>query len=156
MPQKGSGRTVKSRQQMLMALELRATGASFLQIAKVLSVSKSRSWRIVMQALCELAEQCKETAERVRQLELYRLDRLRFALDPKRADPRVADTLIRISERVAKLHGLDPPQKVERSAPGQTQPVEPASDLSKLTLPELLELVRLQKKMAGEAPSLGM
>lgn len=139
-----------------MALELRATGASFLQIAKVLSVSKSRSWRIVMQALCELAEQCKETAERVRQLELYRLDRLRFALDPKRADPRVADTLIRISERVAKLHGLDPPQKVERSAPGQTQPVEPASDLSKLTLPELLELERLQKKMAGEAPSLGM
>src|SRR5215471_16701974 len=112
MPQKGSGRTVKSRQQTFMALELRATGASFLQFAKALSVSKSRAWRIVMQALCELAEQCKETAERVRQLELYRLDRLRFALDPKRADPRVADTLLRISERVAKLHGLDAPQKV--------------------------------------------
>jgi len=84
-------------------------------------------------------------------LELYRLDRLRFALDPKRADPRVADTLLRISERVAKLYGLDAPQKFETAPLDQTQPVEPASDLSKLTLPELLELERMQKKMAGEA-----
>ena len=41
------------------------------------------------------------SAERVRQLELYRLDRIRLSLDPKKGDPRVADTLIRISERVA-------------------------------------------------------
>ena len=151
MPQKGSGRTVKSRQQMLMALELRATGASFLQIAKALSVSKSRAWRIVKHALCDLTVHCKETAERVRQLELYRLDRLRFALDPKRADPRVADTLLRISERMAKLHGLDAPQKCETSPLDHAQPIEPAYDLSKLTLPELSELERLQKKMGGEA-----
>jgi hypothetical protein len=32
---------------------------------------------------------------------------LRLSVDPKKGDPRVADTLIRISERVAKLHGLD-------------------------------------------------
>src|SRR5262245_26223469 len=142
MPQQNSGRTVKSHQQMIMALELRAAGASFLQIGRALSVSKPRAFRIVRKALDELVCHCQETAERVRQLELYRLDRLRVALDPKRSDPRVADTLIRISERVAKLHGLDAPQKFETSPLDHAQPIEPAYDLSKLTLPELLELER--------------
>jgi hypothetical protein len=88
---------------MIQALELRAAGASFTQIGKALSVSNPRAFRIVRKALDELVEHCRETAERVRQLELYRMDRIRLALDPKKADPRVADTLIRISERVAKL-----------------------------------------------------
>jgi len=136
-----------------MALELRASGASFLQISKALSVSKSRAWRIVMRALCESVEHCKETAERVRQLEQYRLDRLRFALDPKRSDPRAADTLVRISERVGNLDGLDAAQKIETSGPdgGPVQTRTVGHDLSKLTLDELLLLEQLQKKMAGEA-----
>ena len=85
-------------------------------------------------------------------MELYRLDRLRLALDPKKSDPRVADTLIRISERVAKLHGLDAPQKIEAR---MSEAQESKPDLSKLTVPELLELERLHKKMAGEPQSLG-
>src|SRR6266852_8369380 len=114
MPQENSGRKVKSHQQMIQALELRAAGASFRQIGEALSVSKPRVFRIVRKALDELVH-CQDTAERVRQLELYRLDRMRLALDPKKSDPRVADTLIliRISERVAKLHGLDAPQQIE-------------------------------------------
>ena len=113
MPQGNAPRRVKSHQQMIQALELRAAGASFMQIGKALSVSKPRAFRIVRKALDELVEHCRETAERVRQLELYRMDRIRLALDPKKSDPRVADTLIRISERVAKLHGLDAPQRIE-------------------------------------------
>jgi hypothetical protein len=117
MSQKSSGRKVKSHQQMIMALELRASGARYLQIAKALSVSKSRAWRIVGKALDQLVEHCKETAERVRQLELYRLDRYRLALDSRKSDPRTVDTLTRISERVAKLHGLDAPQRIEANGP---------------------------------------
>jgi len=98
---------------MIQALELRAAGYSFRQIGEALSVSKPRAFRIVRKALDELVLHCQDTAERVRQLELYRLDRMRLALDPK-TDPRVADTLIRISERVAKLHGLDAPSKLRR------------------------------------------
>jgi hypothetical protein len=30
-------------------------------------------------------------------------------------DPRTVDTLIRIFERVAKLHGLEAPQRIERA-----------------------------------------
>jgi hypothetical protein len=76
MPQENSRRKVKSRQQMIQALELRAAGASFRQIGEALSVSKPRAFRIVRKALDELVLHCQDTAERVRQLELYRLDRI--------------------------------------------------------------------------------
>jgi hypothetical protein len=158
MSQQNPGRRVKSHQQLIMALELRASGASYLQIGKALSVSKSRAWRIVSKALDDLVQHCQDTAERVRTLELYRLDRIRLSLDPKKGDPRVADTLIRISERVAKLHGLDAPQRIEASGPngGPIETQDERIDLSKLSVEELLELERLQKKMAGmEEPNAG-
>jgi hypothetical protein len=84
-------------------------------------------------------------------LELIRLDKIRLALDGKRADPRVADTLIRLSERVSRLHGLDAPQRSEISGPGggpiQTQ--EDESDLGKLSHDELLIFEVLYKKTLG-------
>lgn len=150
MPQENGPRKVKSHQQMIMALELRASGASYLQIGKALSVSKSRAWRIVSKALDGLVEHCQETAERVRKLELYRLDRLRFALEPKKGDPRVADTLIRISERVAKLHGLDAPQRIEASGPnGGPIETEEKIDYSRLSVDEMLLLEAIDMKARG-------
>jgi hypothetical protein len=150
MTQQNSRRRVKKHQQMAQALELRATGASFRQIAEALSVSKPRAFRIVRAALDELAQHCHETAERVRCLELHRLDRIRLALDPNKGDPRVADTLIRISERVAKLHGLDVPQRIEASEP-EGQPVQTQENLSHFTLDELLIFEALQRKAQGDA-----
>lgn len=152
MPQENSGRKVKSHQQMIQALELRAAGASFRQIGEALSVSKPRAFRIVRKALDELVLQCQDTAERVRQLELYRLDRYRLSLDSRKSDPRTVDTLIRISERVAKLHGLDAPQRIEASGPNsgpiQTQEAEP--DFSKFSMDELLIFRALHSKAAGD------
>src|SRR5258705_771659 len=153
MPQGNAPRRVKSHQHMIIALELRASGASFLQIGKALSVSKPRAFRIVRKALDELVQHCQDTAERVRQLELYRMDRIRLALDPRKSDPRVADTLIRISERVAKLHGLDAPQRIEASGPGggpiQTEEQQP--DYDRLSFDELLLLEAMEKKSRGFA-----
>jgi hypothetical protein len=151
MPQQNAPRKVKSHQQMIMALELRASGASYFQIGKALSVSKPRAFRIVRKALDELVEHCREKAERVRQLELYRMDRIRLALDPKKSDPRVADTLIRISERVAKLHGLDAQQRIEASE-ANGKPIETheyTPDYNKLTFEELLQLKTLYQKAIG-------
>jgi hypothetical protein len=69
---------------------------------------------------------------------------MRLALDPKKGDPRVADTLIRISERVAKLHGLDAPQRIEASGPdGGPIQTQPEPDFSKLSLAEKLQLEQL-------------
>jgi hypothetical protein len=153
MSQQNSGRSVKAHQQMIQALELRAAGASYLQIGKALSVSKSRAWRIVGTALGDLVHRCAETAERVKQLELHRLDRYRLALDARRSDPRVVDSLIRISERTAKLHGLDAPQRVEASGPdgGPIETQEQPPDFSKFTLDELYFFDALDKKAHGVA-----
>lgn len=152
MPQENSGRKVKSHQQMIQALELRVAGASFRQIGEALSVSKPRAFRIVRKALDELVEHCTDTAERVRQLELHRLDRYRLALDSRKSDPRTVDTLIRISERVAKLHGLDAPQRIEASGlnggPIQTQEQQP--DFGKFSRDELLIFAALHAKAAGD------
>jgi hypothetical protein len=152
MPQQNGPRRVKSHQQMIMALELRASGASFRQIGEALSVSKPRAFRIVRKALDELVLHCRETAERVRQLELYRLDRYRLSLDSHRADPRTVDTLIRISERVAKLHGLDAPQKTELSGPnaGPIQTQEEKADFSGFSHDELLIFRALYGKAHGD------
>jgi hypothetical protein len=152
MAQENPGRKVKTHQQMVQALELRAAGASYRQIGEALAVSKPRAFKIVRKALDELVQHCEDTAERVRKLELHRLDRYRLALDAKKSDPRVADTLIRISERVAKLHGLDAPQRIEASGlnggPIQTQ--EQAPDYSKFSHDELLIFMALHAKAAGD------
>jgi hypothetical protein len=156
MPQENSGRKVKSHQQMYLALELRASGASFRQIGEALGVSKPRAFRIVRKALDELVEHCTDTAERVRQLELHRLDRYRLALDSRKSDPRTVDTLIRISERVAKLHGLDAPQRIEASGPnGGPIETEATPDYHKLSLEDKLQLEALLNK-TGVASAIKM
>jgi hypothetical protein len=83
---------------------------------------------------------------------LHRLDRYRLSLDSRRGDPRAVDTLIRISERVAKLHGLDAPTKIEATGadggPIQTQEQQP--DYSKFSHDELLIFMALHAKAAGD------
>jgi len=77
---------------------------------------------------------------------------LRLSLDPKKGDPRVADTLIRISERVAKLHGLDAPQRIEASGPsGGPIQTEEKWDYGKLDLDEMLALEQLMIKAGAPA-----
>lgn len=137
---------------MIQALELRAAGLSYQQIATALHVSKTRAYRIVGAALTELVEECRETADQVRALELRRLDRYRLALDSKRSDPRVADTLIRISERVARLHGIDAPHKTELSGPngGPIQTEEKKPDYDRLGHDELRIYDALLRKALGD------
>jgi hypothetical protein len=76
----------------------------------------------------------------------------RKAGDPEAPDPRAVDTLIRISERVAKLHGLDAPTKIEATGadggPIQTQKQEP--DFSKFSHDEMLIFAALHAKAAGD------
>lgn len=152
MAQENPSRKIRKNEQMLQALELRRAGASYQQIANALSVSKTRAWKIVKAALDELVQQRDDTAERVRELELYRLNKLRLALDPKKSDPRVADTLIRISAREAKLRGLDAPQKTELSGPngGPIQTEEEKPDYSRLTVDELRIFLALDRKAHGD------
>jgi hypothetical protein len=46
---------------------------------------------------------------------MMRLNRMIFALSPHASDYRVANVLVKISARVAKLYGLDASQRIEAS-----------------------------------------
>lgn len=151
MSQQNGKVKTKGRLKLVQALELRAGGASYRQIADVLGVSRASAWRIVTRGLDELTAKCAEKAEQVKALELVRMDAMRVLLWPKRADPRVADSLLRISERVAKLHGLDAPAKHELTGadggPIETQESNPVPDLTKLTDEEIGQLAKINTKL---------
>jgi hypothetical protein len=130
-------------------------GATYEAIGRALGVSKTRAYRIVMGALGALAAKTGEDADRVRTLELSRIDAMVLSLWPNRANPRVADTLIRLSERRARLLGLDAPARVEQTGadggPIKTEAV-PSIDTSRLSDEELNDLERILSK-ATAAPA---
>jgi hypothetical protein len=93
------------------ALELRIAGGTYRQIAGQLAVNERTAYYDVQAALASLDAVAKEKAERLRDLEAARLDRLTVALAAgiKAGDPRAILAAVRIMERRAKLFGLDAP-----------------------------------------------
>lgn len=141
---------------MIAALELKLSGATYEEIGNSLTppVSRQRAFKIVQKGLDERIQDCKEVAERARLIEIARIDRWMLALETQKSDPRVVDTLLRLSESRRKLLGLDAPTRIETTGkdggPIETQTVP---DFSKYTLEEKLQLEALLKKGAGGSNS---
>ena len=89
------------------ALDLRIGGANYRQIANVLKVSVGTAHTYVNEGLEQLRDANVEAFEQLRFIEVARLDSVLVALWPKRGNPRTADSILRISERRARLLGLD-------------------------------------------------
>lgn len=121
MSQKASKRRVRNRDKVNQALELRKAGASYSAIAEAMGMSKTRCYNLVCEGLADLEATVKEAAEELRRMELERLDALQLALWKGRTNPRVADSLLRIQERRARLLGLDAPQKIAPTTPDGTE-----------------------------------
>jgi len=124
---------VKLRQK---CLDLRVAGMSCQQIADQLGIARITAARHVAKALDDLSKQTQDNAERLRRLELERLDKLQRAAERVLARNHVyvssgkvvvddgakltddgpvlqaIDRLLRIGERRAKLLGLDAPTKI--------------------------------------------
>lgn len=103
------------QQRRLEALDLRKAGLSYRMIAERLGVVHETARSDVLAALKQLSEhQNTETAE-YRNLELERLDRLQLAIWKQAIDGNLGaiDRLLKISERRARLMGLDAPVKQE-------------------------------------------
>lgn len=116
--QKNTGNRIRNREKIDQALELRKAGASFKAIGEALGgITKQAAFKLVEAGLQELNAQCAAGAEELRRLELERLDGMELALWKQRSNPRVADTLLRIAERRAKLLGLDAPGKLAMTDP---------------------------------------
>lgn len=97
------------------ALELRKSGASFAAIARTLGVSTTQAYNDVEAALAEAVNRNVGKADELRQLELQRLDEVFFGIYQRAVggELKAVDRLLRISERRAKLLGLDAPQALD-------------------------------------------
>ena len=107
-PQKVNRATIRSQDRQVQALELRRTGATYLQIAHALGVAKGSAYRLVAEALVTTL---REPAEAVRALELDRLDLLTRKLEPRvnAGDDRAMNTMLKVMDHRAKLLGLYAP-----------------------------------------------
>lgn len=139
-----SAQNCKAKDRQVDALTLRKQGLTYSAIAEKLGVSKGSAVAYVQKALKELAEECREEAEQVRDLEQIRLDglylksleslvraeeiatRLASRSPSKQADIKAwsaAEYVILgavkecrgIQERRAKLLGLDAPEQINHS-----------------------------------------
>jgi hypothetical protein len=139
MAQKVNKRSIMNRVQMRRALDLRSMGASYQKIGQGMAISKTRAYQLVMAGFFELDADLKDTAASLRELELLRLDAIVLAHWPARANPRNAEILIRVSERRARLLGLDAPHRVAATTSVGKEPTA-AFDPSRLTDDQLAAL----------------
>jgi hypothetical protein len=106
------------------ALDLRKGGASYRAIAKTTDVSVAQAWDDVNGGLLELADQEQEKVKVLRQLEVERLDSLLLAHWTKamKGDVFSSGIILRISDRRAKLLGLDKPAQLDITGTVNTGP----------------------------------
>ncbi len=95
----------------IRALELRQAGASYRQIGRQLQVSEAQAFRDVERALAALAKFQDTEAEKVRTLELARLDAMLIPMlrQAEKGSQGAVDRVLRIMERRAKMLGIDGP-----------------------------------------------
>ena len=115
MPATGQAEAAAERRQK--SLDLRIAGARYRQIGAQLGVSYQTAYRDVQAALGELATLQDRKAEKLRELELERCDKLTLALWPKAraGDEKAVRAIITVMDRRAKLLGLDAPTKLEHA-----------------------------------------
>ena len=105
-------RRIEDRARRVEALSLRLAGFSLEQIADRMELSISGVRDLVNRTL----ERAENTGvEEMRDIENARLDRAQAAIWDKvlRGEEKAVDTFLRISQRRARLNGLDMPTKVD-------------------------------------------
>lgn len=124
----GRKEKVSIAERKLQALDLRKAGYSYRAIGKKLNISHEQARQDVEEELRRLADERKDEATELLQLELERLDMLIIGLEPmaRVGKPDAVNAFLKCMERRAKLLGLDAPVKQDISV-----------DVSKLSDDEL-------------------
>jgi hypothetical protein len=122
MPKTGQVEEAAARRQK--ALDLRIAGVRYRQIGAQLGVSYQTAFRDVQNALGELAKLQAGKAEKLRELEVERCDKLQMAhwSKARSGDEKATRTVLAVMDRRAKLRGLDAPQKYAPTDPSGTAP----------------------------------
>ena len=108
-------RTVERIDWHRTAVDMRAKGHTYQQIADACGVSMSAAYKAVCTYLEQTRAIAREAAEDVKRIELDRLDRMLAAVAPKAEDGdlQAVQTAIKLQERRAKLLGLDAPAETK-------------------------------------------
>lgn len=106
------GEEVERAERDARAVQLRAEGATYRQIAAALGVDLHTAHTAVQRAIAAVPV---ENVDTLRAVEGEHLDALRAALIPAAVagDEKAAAVLVRISDRRSRLFGLDAPITVE-------------------------------------------
>ena len=126
---KTAAQRVTAAEKRAMAMKLRESGLTFDRIGEAIGCSTSRAHQYVAEQLEKLAKQSDEATESLRQMELERLDRMLTACwwMAEAGDLKAIDRVLKLSERRAKLMGLDAPTKVAPTNPDGDGPYAPPS-----------------------------
>lgn len=116
-PNPGSPAKIASREFEEKAFELRKCGHSYNSIAKQCSVTQAAAYQAVMRVLDRMETDLKEPAKKIRAMELAKLDRAEERISDKveKGDLFAIDRFLKISERRARLTGIDAPTKLQHS-----------------------------------------
>lgn len=146
---------LEEAQKRMQIMNLRISGWSMPEISNLLQIPTSETYGIVLQQLQEWTTLTREQTEEMRTLELERLDAFLKNLWPKvvMGSPKAIEVALKITERRAKLSGLDSPEKAQiqiESTVHQLNHTELLAEYSRLGLtpsaPQLLDL------LPGELP----
>lgn len=139
-----------------LALTLRKAGATYEQIAQRVGISKQRAHQLVMEELRKLAEDCGESASKVRTLELERLDRMLLALWERatNGDEKAIDRILRIQERRAKMLGLDAAATVDITLRAEWEGLAAEVVAALASFPEARAVVAAVLMKGGNQPAL--
>lgn len=115
-----SARLIKARRHEEQALELRLGGATYAQIGETLGMSGGGAYKAVDRALTRQVCETDEKAERLRHLEVARLDRLLLGVWPRatRGEEKAARIALQISKRRSELLGIDRKPRPEPDGEG--------------------------------------
>jgi len=154
MAQKASPRNVARLKNEEQAIALRIAGCSYKEIAEQLGLSCGGAHKTVMRVLEKDAAKTAEDAERLRQMELMRLDRMLLGLwtQAKAGNQGAVDRVLRIMERRSKYLGLDAPVRRELSGP-EGGPIQHEYDFSHLSDAELDAALAAAEAAEGGATS---
>jgi len=110
-----SPRQTAAREREQMAFDLRKSGASYAAIGSRLGISPQAAYKCVSRVLKRIVADTKDNVEAVRQIEVERIDRLTMAIWQGATSGNLGaiDRVLKLSERRAKLLGLDAPQTID-------------------------------------------
>ena len=139
-----------TREREETAYTLRIAGWGYKEIGPYIGVSSTAAYQMVMRVLDRMETDLKGGADKVRNMELDRLDEMIKVLWPKvkAGDQFAVDRVLKIQERRAKFAGLDAPVKLDQNINAQVEMQTYTDDKLEAEIRALMVLTGAVPKLA--------